>query len=353
MKITLSNRSWLYLGATLSFILLAALGLSNRTGLISTLSSLTHDEGDYYLDPTSAEIYQADSYTFTSYTQSSTDPVPTASTWTVERTDETGEVEENPTDIYLENCRESSSCTVHAGTIAGDLKVLAESDDQSAEATLTIKTGLSSSTSFTDTIPEWAKESVYMLRDRGIMKGYSDGSFGPGDSVNRAQFTVLLFRIMEMAYPEAADAIGDRTCDVFEDVPNTSYAYEAICAGYYFDWFEKITIGTNFSPDQELTRAEAAQLLANTILTSTFENVYTPLFEVDIKQLQFLVALMGFVDVDGRHENVDGIALSIFFDLIKGSEGNDGEMYFRPEKPINRAETAVIIARIIKDLDLQ
>lgn len=43
---------------------------------------------------------------------------------------------------------------------------------------------------------DWYAEAVSNLHETGIIEGYSDGSFQPGSSVNRAELAVMLDRMM-------------------------------------------------------------------------------------------------------------------------------------------------------------
>lgn len=43
-------------------------------------------------------------------------------------------------------------------------------------------------------IADWAKTSVYNMKQAGIINGYSDGSFGPDKYVTRAEFATMLDR---------------------------------------------------------------------------------------------------------------------------------------------------------------
>ena len=66
---------------------------------------------------------------------------------------------------------------------------------------------------FTDQadIPEWAVSSVSEMQGMGVINGYSDGSFGPNNSVTRAELATMLDRYhanvggIMMAYAEFAD----------------------------------------------------------------------------------------------------------------------------------------------------
>jgi hypothetical protein len=363
MEFKLRSTHWTYIGLASLFLGMIGIGLSFQPfGLASTLSVDDTEESEYLIDPDRAEINIAESYTFSSYTETTTQSIPTDSEWHVERTSESGEVETNPTDIYLEGCVDSLDCTVHAGTIPGTLTVVAEHKDDTATATLTINDDVSEETPYVDALPEWATSSIKLLSDRGIMKGYADGSFGAGDPVTRGQFTILMHRIMKMAYPEIPDIVGD--CTVYGDVLPDHYAYDAICFGYYGNWFNTMADmdGQNFKPDEPLLRKDAALILSNTLLDGLWDNYYAPILHDNINPAAIDLLILAYEDV--LQENNDyfhPIAIVTYFSIMTGTKvetgnvdyyGNSTALYFYPNNSINRAETAMIFARFINDLDL-
>lgn len=347
--------------ATLSLVAFAiavvvVLEISSKAILVNTLASDVRSEGAFFITPESVEMNLSDSYTFSSYEQVGTKSVATKADWSIVRELEDGTFEEDPNDLYLENCTDSATCTVHLSDVSGALTLTAQSDDQSAEAEISVVEALPESP-YTDEIPEWAEASVYLLNDRGIMMGYSNGEFGSEDPVTRAQFVTLYYRILDLAYPEVPDIVSD--CDVYSDVDSTHFGYEAICFGYYGNWYEGMEeVSGTFNPDQALTRLEAAQILANSFLEGMFNNYYAPLFGLDIGLLDFATALY-YIDLeDYQISTVEPIGLVSYFELMTGSyqyseEWHEYGWHFFPENPINRAETAVILTRFIKDLDLE
>ena len=55
-----------------------------------------------------------------------------------------------------------------------------------------LPTADSSAVSFNDTIPAWAKDSIYAVANAGIMTGLSDGTFGPSKAITRAEAVAAL-----------------------------------------------------------------------------------------------------------------------------------------------------------------
>lgn len=105
-------------------------------------------------------------------------------------------------------------------------------------------------------IASWAKNSVYVLSERGIYAGYDDGSFKPKRIISRQEFVSLLGRHLsgnysdELNYTDAADIYYWAVEDVKE------LTYYGIVSGY--------PDGT-FRPLNDITRAEAAVIIYNTL----------------------------------------------------------------------------------------
>lgn len=98
----------------------------------------------------------------------------------------------------------------------------------------------------------WAKEYIYYLAEKGIIKGKTQTSFAPGDHVTRAEFVTILWRISN---DETAEEVA-----VFDDVGES-------------DWFAKsvawaagagITKGVSdrtFAPSDNISRQDVACML--------------------------------------------------------------------------------------------
>lgn len=100
-------------------------------------------------------------------------------------------------------------------------------------------------------------EAVAVLNELGVLVGYTDGTFGPADTLTRAEGATLMARLL--LGPEAADQL---TCSSapFNDVAATHWAagYIAYCAS------EGILDGVGngkFNPEGTLTMAQLAKMM--------------------------------------------------------------------------------------------
>lgn len=113
--------------------------------------------------------------------------------------------------------------------------------------------------SFSDTAGYPWENSIEYLKNKGIVQGYSDGSFHPDERVNRAEFTKI---IMQSNFEEELqNFIPSQKC--FEDVELYQWFAPYICLAAE----KKIINGYpdgNFQPSQTINQAEALKILLGT-----------------------------------------------------------------------------------------
>jgi ferric-dicitrate binding protein FerR (iron transport regulator) len=95
---------------------------------------------------------------------------------------------------------------------------------------------------------------VKYLADRGVVKGYPDGTFRPAAPVTRAETAALLARALGLAVGPAPDA------PTFSDLGPDHWAYPVVEAAARAGIFRGFPDGT-FRPEEPVTRAQAAALL--------------------------------------------------------------------------------------------
>jgi len=104
---------------------------------------------------------------------------------------------------------------------------------------------------FRDTAGHWAEKTLDEWQDEGLIDGYGDGSFQPNGTMTRAEFAKLVNRTMGFT---AESEIS------FSDVTERDWFHaevaRAVAAGYAQG------SGGLFRPNQPVTRAEAATMLA-------------------------------------------------------------------------------------------
>ncbi|KKB38763.1 S-layer homology domain-containing protein [Bacillus thermotolerans] len=116
----------------------------------------------------------------------------------------------------------------------------------------TLGTEPSASSRFKD-VPStyWASKQIEYLADKGIINGYSNGSFGLHDKVTRAQVAIMMARALKLN-------TNNPTNPGFNDVPTNFYAYKEIATLTNEGIFPN---NGKFEPNRAITRGEMALAL--------------------------------------------------------------------------------------------
>lgn len=80
----------------------------------------------------------------------------------------------------------------------------------------------SGETPFTDITNHWAAPSITVLVQKGIVKGYTDGTFRPNDGVTRAELVTMMNRLLQRG------PLTGVAAPTWKDVPSTHWAYAQI-----------------------------------------------------------------------------------------------------------------------------
>jgi hypothetical protein len=115
-------------------------------------------------------------------------------------------------------------------------------------APLVVQTPVQAQTTFSDVQSNyWAESFIQELSDRGVIRGFPDGTFRPNDPVTRAQFAAMV--------RQAFSKSPTRNAVSFVDVPNDYWAYSAIQEAYTTGFLSGYP-GNIFSPGQNIPRAQ-------------------------------------------------------------------------------------------------
>ena len=99
----------------------------------------------------------------------------------------------------------------------------------------------------------WAEKVITEWQDKGLIKGYADGSFKPNNNVTRAEFVIMMNNALGF---ETAEDIS------FADVKAGDWYYNAVAKAVAAGYSKGYADGT-FKPGATITRAEAAVMIAN------------------------------------------------------------------------------------------
>lgn len=180
----------------------------------------------------------------------------------------------------------------------------------------------SNSETFTDLENHaWAKNSIYTLKNKGIISGISDTEFAPANNIKRGDFILILTRMF---------GINDVFTENFADVPESAYYYDAvgsakaagIASGY----------GDSFMPENTITRQDLITLAYRAFLNKGY-----------IAETDDLSVLDIFSDKDDISEYAQkAMASMVKAGIIQGSDG-----LVNPKGNATRAEVAVMCARML------
>ncbi|MEK7137125.1 MAG: S-layer homology domain-containing protein, partial [Patescibacteria group bacterium] len=111
--------------------------------------------------------------------------------------------------------------------------------------------------SFTD-VPETREEfgAIEDLRERGIIEGRPDGSFGPEDFVNRAEAVTIVVRAV--ANVKNLPTLGN----CFPDVRGKDWYVRPVCYAKDLEWVGGYPDGT-FQPIRTVSKGEFLKILLN------------------------------------------------------------------------------------------
>lgn len=112
---------------------------------------------------------------------------------------------------------------------------------------------------FEDAKGHWAEEAIQILTEKGFISGYPDGLAHPDDITTRGEFAALVARTMELPEPEESEVTIR-----FTDIAG-HWSEQDIEALIIAGIIQKDDFGTEFHPDQPITRMEMIRMLVRAI----------------------------------------------------------------------------------------
>jgi len=185
--------------------------------------------------------------------------------------------------------------------------------------------------SFTDLkSTNWAYEAVNTMSQKGIVKGYNDGSFKPGNVVTYGEF-------IKMALVAATG----------EDVGNST---KGNWAKSYYDKAIELKFFTNsqikeIQLNNPIPRGDMALIISSAIDYIAGEEVQYGTNTGKGTSTESLIEVVcnNISDVSDKTANIQDIVKVYASGIINGYEDNT----FKPEKTLTRAESATVICRLI------
>ena len=123
-------------------------------------------------------------------------------------------------------------------------------------------------TEFTDVSESnWYYDAVMALAAKGIITGYDDGQFKPGNTITRAEFCAMASRFFELSTSTTFD---------FDDVSEDFWAYKYIMSAADKGWvngYENDDGTYSFMPGNSIKRAEVVKIV-NAMLERAADESY-------------------------------------------------------------------------------
>lgn len=180
--------------------------------------------------------------------------------------------------------------------------------------------------SFEDIAPGkygWAQEGIEKLAGAGVLTGVGSGRFEPERQITRAELAAMLTRALGIKVEDPS--AGKSFSDVPADRWYAPYVAAAAAAGLFTGYED----GT-FNPERPVTRQEAAVVL---VRACQFD--FSAPGKLPFADAAFLGGWAA-----------DAVATAVAEGIVKGYE--DGT--FKPQRPVTRAECAVLVYRALRKL---
>lgn len=169
----------------------------------------------------------------------------------------------------------------------------------------------------------WAEEILTEMNLTGLIKGYDDNEFKPSNVVKNVEALVMLVR--GLGLEEQALEEGDADEKQFRKLPDWARGYVRVALDRELLTPEDLE---KFNPNQGLKRAQLCAILAKAL---ELDPEAAGEYELD------------FSDKEAIPEDLLGYVRAIVANgIMKGYENN----VFQPNKPVTRAEMAVLLDRL-------
>ncbi|HCC06627.1 MAG TPA: hypothetical protein DEP72_00480 [Clostridiales bacterium] len=176
----------------------------------------------------------------------------------------------------------------------------------------------------TDISEHWAKNELIKWQDKGLIKGYEDGTVKPDGSITRAEFFALVNRIFN--FKGEAEIVFD---DVSEAEWYSEVIKKSVAAGYLKGYQDEN--GVIAKPNAPINRQEASAVLCRVFeLVGNSDNLENTFIDYQ--------AIEGYAK-----QNVNALLEKGY---IKGYENQT----FRPNNNLTRAEAVKMIDSIVGEI---
>lgn len=192
---------------------------------------------------------------------------------------------------------------------------------------------------------EWAKDAIEKMYNRGIILGYPGGVFKPGNNVTHLEAIIMALRVMGCEEELKNATISDYIKKI--KLPwDDAYYYVALAVEKNIIKLEELK---GFNPNAPAKRYEVARYIVRAL-------------DMESEAQKHMDEELSFKDANAVPEDAVGyVYVAVELGLMEG----DTNGTFQPNKPITRAEMAVLMDRLdvffapekivvgtIKDIDI-
>jgi N-acetylmuramoyl-L-alanine amidase len=194
-------------------------------------------------------------------------------------------------------------------------------------------TSLVTAATVSDISGHWAKDNIQSLVDRGIIKGYPDGTFKPENPITRAEFCTIITSALvdDGVITEYVTTTGTFT-DVPADLWSVKYIETAYANGFVLGKGNGL-----FDPGANITRQEMARIISL---------VYCQKNTADFNTLRddYNIGDYNLSDLNTADTwAMDSIKVALKMKLMIGNDNG----IFAPQGQVTRAETATVTSKIL------
>lgn len=165
----------------------------------------------------------------------------------------------------------------------------------------------------------WALDEIAFLVEKGVIGGYNDGTFRPGENITRGQAVIMISRALKAdasKYPNPG----------LKDVTEKSPYFQAVKVLMGEGVLAEVVKEKQLQPSKALTRGEMASILTKAYdLGGTYDGE--------------------FKDVEKSHFAYDDIKILAANNITTGFS----DKTFKPNKVLTRVDFSVMLARTVDD----
>ncbi|WP_200416095.1 SH3 domain-containing protein [Virgibacillus salexigens] len=168
------------------------------------------------------------------------------------------------------------------------------------------------------------EKSMVSLIERGIMRGYSDGTYRPDHAITRAEFTVFLVRALNLSTNASQNKFTDIEKEDWYYAAITTAVNNQIIGGYP---------NNVFRPNKHISRQEVAAMMKRALDLKGIDADKAPLLFNDNKEINPMF--------------YGAIQKLVYLNIIAGKKNNQG-LYFAPLDSTTRGEMSAILNRMLQ-----